>query len=256
MDIKNLVPVKYSDEVILTTEQLAQFYECDNRQIKQNFNNNAERFVEGKHYFKLEGEELNKLRVENFDLQISSMTRILYLWTKRGAARHAKMLTTEKAWQVFEELEENYFNNHKEQIGVSAQVKPSDIIGDAIKSATLIENYFGLKKGIAFAHAVVTEEKFFSVDLQSIKSLIPPAEHETGYLNATQLGEKVGKSARDTNMWLSDNGYQYKDSKGWRLTEKGRHYAEEIPYDTGKHSGYQIRWGLSTAELFLDKTVY
>ena len=34
----------------------------------------------------------------------------LYLWTKRGAARHAKMLNTDRAWEVFEALEDNYFN--------------------------------------------------------------------------------------------------------------------------------------------------
>ena len=34
--------------------------------------------------------------------------RHLYLWTKRGCARHAKILTTEKAWQVFEEFEDAY----------------------------------------------------------------------------------------------------------------------------------------------------
>ena len=38
------------------------------------------------------------------------MTRVFYLWTKRGAARHAKMLNTDRAWEVFEALEDNYFN--------------------------------------------------------------------------------------------------------------------------------------------------
>ena len=92
--------------------QLAEFYECNAKQICQNFNNNIERFAEGKHYFKLEGDELNTFRncVENFDTVVSPRTSVLYLWTKRGAARHAKMLNTEKAWEVFEALEDNYFD--------------------------------------------------------------------------------------------------------------------------------------------------
>lgn len=32
---------------------------------------------------------------------------ILYLWTDRGAARHAKILDTDEAWNVYKELEEN-----------------------------------------------------------------------------------------------------------------------------------------------------
>ena len=108
-------PVAYSDEPILTTEQLAKYYDTSIDNIKMNFKNNKERFEEGKHYFKVEGEELNKLRVNNIYLQISIMTRTLYLWTRRGAARHAKMLTTERAWEVYEKLEEFYFDNEKFQ---------------------------------------------------------------------------------------------------------------------------------------------
>ncbi len=40
---------------------------------------------------------------------MSVMTRTLYLWTRRGAMRHAKMLNTDKAWDVFEMLEDSYF---------------------------------------------------------------------------------------------------------------------------------------------------
>jgi hypothetical protein len=105
--------IEYGDKPVLTTAQLAKFYDCETYQIKQNYGNNKERFIEGKHFFKLEGEELQKFRnlqVEDFDLQISPMTRSLYLWTKQGVARHSKMLNSEQAWAVFEVLEETYFD--------------------------------------------------------------------------------------------------------------------------------------------------
>ena len=106
-----IIPARvcYSDKLILTTEQLAEFYGCDANNIKKNFNANKQYFTEGKHYFKVEGDALNVLRVTAGELQISSRTRMMYLWTKQGAARHAKILKTEKAWAVFELLEENYF---------------------------------------------------------------------------------------------------------------------------------------------------
>ena len=108
----SLEQVKYDDQVILTTEQLAEFYGTTTRAIAQNFKNNESKFQEGKHYFLLRGENLKKFRLqfENFELQISPMTRALYLWTKRGASRHAKMLGTDRAWDVYDELEENYFD--------------------------------------------------------------------------------------------------------------------------------------------------
>ena len=110
--MNNLKVLEHNDIRVLTTEQLAEFYGCEIRNIKQNFNNNKERFIQGKHFFVLEGQELQdfRLQVENFDLQISPKTRHIYLWTKQGASRHSKMLGTDRAWDVYNELEENYFN--------------------------------------------------------------------------------------------------------------------------------------------------
>ena len=110
--MRDLQPIEHNDVRVITTEQLAEAYGCDTTRIKQNFNNNREHFTEGKHYFTVEGENLKtfRLQVENIDLQISPKTRHLYLWTKRGAARHCKMLGTDRAWDMFDELEENYFS--------------------------------------------------------------------------------------------------------------------------------------------------
>lgn len=108
--MSDLIPVEYRTERVLTTEQLAQAYECEPNNIKKNFNSNKEHFEEGRHYYKVEGDALNDLRVTFSDLQISPKTRCLYLWTRRGASRHSKMLGTDRAWEMFDALEENYFN--------------------------------------------------------------------------------------------------------------------------------------------------
>ena len=65
----NVAVVESHNERVLTTEQVAQVYECEPKQIKQNFNNNKAHFEEGRHYYKVEGDELKDLRVENIDLQ-------------------------------------------------------------------------------------------------------------------------------------------------------------------------------------------
>lgn len=103
--------IEMNNQRLLTTEQLAEFYGASEKQIKQNFNNNKGRFAEGKHFYRLEGQELKdfKNRVENFDL-VGRNANSLILWTKQGAGRHSKMLGTDRAWDMFDELEENYFN--------------------------------------------------------------------------------------------------------------------------------------------------
>ena len=110
--MNELTVLEHNSIRVMTTEQLAEAYGCAPKQIQQNFSNNRVRFIAGKHFFVLEGQDLQtfRLQVENIELQISPKTRHLYLWTKRGAARHSKMLGTERAWDVFDELEESYFN--------------------------------------------------------------------------------------------------------------------------------------------------
>lgn len=98
---------------VITTELLAQLYGTEVIRIQQNHARNAERFIEGKHFFKLVGLELRELKHRlslSESVKIARNVRSLILWTERGAARHAKMLETDQAWEVFEKLEDCYFS--------------------------------------------------------------------------------------------------------------------------------------------------
>ena len=109
----NVAVVESHNERVLTTEQVAQVYECEPRRISENFNRNENRFTEGKHFFKLEGDELKEFKASLGCTQIAKNLKFapfIYLWTKRGVARHCKMLGTDRAWDMFDCLEENYFN--------------------------------------------------------------------------------------------------------------------------------------------------
>ncbi|EGW1107401.1 ORF6N domain-containing protein [Salmonella enterica] len=106
---RDLQIIEYRGQRVVTNEQLAAGYGTDVANIKMNYSRNADRFVEGKHFFKVTGEELANLRVTFSYLQISSKTRSLMLWTERGAANHAKMLETDQAWGYHEDLVEFYF---------------------------------------------------------------------------------------------------------------------------------------------------
>lgn len=109
LTVQNLPPVQHNGLRVITTELLANVYETEINNIQQNFKRNKKRFIEGKHYFKIVGDALNNLRLTMSQLQISAKVRSLILWTERGAARHAKMLDTDNAWDVFEALEDFYF---------------------------------------------------------------------------------------------------------------------------------------------------
>lgn len=116
LSVESLSVVTHNNIPVVTTELLAQLYGATAHSITKNHRSNVSRFVCGKHYYKITGKELVDLRVTYSDLQISAKTRSLILWTERGAARHAKMLETDQAWDVFEKLEECYFNPHAKDV--------------------------------------------------------------------------------------------------------------------------------------------
>lgn len=157
--IENTIRVKFFGEPVLTTAQLAEFYGTSPNTIRKNFNANKSRFIDAKHYFRLTGENLQQFKSEVAEIYraqkvnlcvaesnvvqnditesnvvqdclakkfhlIAPKQNVLYLWTKRGAARHAKMLNTDRAWDVFELLEAAYFEKAAEKEKPLPEEKP------------------------------------------------------------------------------------------------------------------------------------
>lgn len=109
--MKTLTPIEFNDQRILTTEQLAEVYGTETKNIQMNFSNHKDQFTEGKHYYVLQGDELKtfKRSLPNDIGEPLKFAPVLYLWTERGASRHCKILDTEKAWEQFDHLEDTYF---------------------------------------------------------------------------------------------------------------------------------------------------
>lgn len=110
-------PIEWKNQVVITTAFLAEVYGTDIDNVKKNFSRHKDNFIEGTHYFLLQGEELREFkdRVTDSPL-VGKNANQLYLWTKRGASRHCKILDTDKAWEQFDNLEETYFKSKQSVI--------------------------------------------------------------------------------------------------------------------------------------------
>lgn len=181
--MNKLIPLEFNNQRIMTTKVLAQEYGTEENNIKNNFNNNKNRFVEGKHYFKLQGQELKEFKrlVNDIDEAIK-FAPVLYLWTDRGAARHAKILDTDEAWEVYEELEDNYFNPKKH--------KPLD------NELTTIDKVFGLLQGTNLMGAIV--QAVVNVTVEQRVNTLNVLNEETKRVIIDQLEQK--------NIDLSNEG--------------------------------------------------
>ena len=121
--MEELKVIETKNQRVLLTSQLAESYETDAKIISNNFKRNEIRFTEGKHYFYLKGNDLKEFKANHHLDDNLKYAPYLYLWTESGALRHAKILDTEKAWEVFEILEETYFKVKQSQIN-SANLSP------------------------------------------------------------------------------------------------------------------------------------
>ena len=207
--MNEIIKIEYAGNIVLTTEQLAQAYECDAKRISENFNRNADRFEEGKHYFKLEGDVLREFKRESANCGIATNVNILYLWTRRGASRHSKMLGTDKAWEMFDQLEENYFNQQSKALTLDEQMAQGLLAAQKLLDTTRLE----LAQTKQIVNELQPKASYYDLILQS-KSV----------MSVSKIAKDFGKSAVWLNKKLEEKKVQYNQGGVWLLYQK---YAEK-----------------------------
>lgn len=135
--MEELKVTEYRGMRVLTTQQIAEAYGVEAKKITDNFNNNKSRYVEGKHFICLDGEELKRFKSETENLGFARNLNKLYLWTKKGAFLHAKSLNTDTAWEVYDRLVDSYFDHSNLLDGMSPELKAALIVD---KRVTKVEH--------------------------------------------------------------------------------------------------------------------
>lgn len=177
---KQVVAVEWNGERVITTAQLADVYETSADNVRVNFNNNKERFLEGRHYYLLKGEELRNFKNNVKDIYaVKSNINQLYLWTRRGASRHCKILDTNKAWEQFDCLEENYFNPQSVHHAVTYQYPVSPAAMESATNAGRLFDRIMRREGAAPYEIAYTVRSLFNqvgIDVPKCVVKIPAYE--------------------------------------------------------------------------------
>ncbi|HGE7088373.1 TPA: Rha family transcriptional regulator [Klebsiella aerogenes] len=209
--VDTLQPILHSGVPVITTELLATLYGSDTANIKKNYSRNKMRFIEGKHYFLIKGEELRGFKNSvTMSHRVDKRTPKLTLWTERGAARHAKMLETDQAWEVFERLEDCYFNS-RESSCIEHDDGPNNTkqVIDALN--TMPEHFITAQNGKLITTSLAVAEAFgkqhFHI-LRSIETLDIPTDFSSIPFSMQDMEITVGKGAR-------------RKSKIYRMTKDG-----------------------------------
>lgn len=224
--MNNLIPIEFKNQRIITTKVLAEEFGTEDRRITENFSRNEKRFVEGKHYYKLDGQALKdfKSSLPSESVEAIKFAPLLYLWTDRGAARHAKILDTDEAWEVYENLEENYFNPRGQALNTSELSPELQMFNQMFKA--IANNELEQKK----LKAAVEETKEEIKGIREAVTLEPNQWRKDTATLINKIANKLGgfehiKPIRDEAYTLLNNTYGVDINR--RLLNKKKNMALE-----------------------------
>lgn len=182
--------IEKNDQRVLTSAQLAEVYGTDHRMISNNFTRNKNRYVDGKHFIVLSGDDrrdfLNHHQIDDS----SKHAKHIYLWTAKGALLHAKSLGTDEAWTAYETLVDDYFNKVEQLQRAHIPTEIPSTIEDILISAltSMKEMKFEnaeLKKAVKHLEVVVDNEVWLTEHQKAdIKQAV---NSRVGYLKSERV---------------------------------------------------------------------
>ena len=259
------------DKKAMLAKTIAEIHGKELKVVNQSVNMNRERFIDGVDVIDLRRTNFEVNLIDHGIMNQNAINRseTIYLLSERGYAKLLKIFDDDLAWDKYEAILDEYFHMRDEIVyplttGRHNYLQIAPIIEDEFAIARLISEATGIKPGIANSIAINRIERKTGESMDEYKKALPAVTHETGNYTATELGIKVGGiRAVDVNRKLLNLGLQYQDTytriskktgdkkteKQWRLSDEGKKYAEEFPFERNGHSGYQIKWNDSVMQL-------
>lgn len=206
--MEKLQVIEKNGERVLLTSQLAESYGTTAKVITDNFSNNKGRYIEGKHFYCLEGDELREFKSKTENFGVAKNINKLYLWTEKGALLHAKSLGTDKAWEVYDYLVESYFNKKIDKI---------DLANAILNPDTIIQLATALKEEQSKSKLLEVKVSELTVDKQIMQ---PKADYFDELVDRNLLtgirdtANELGIGQKKFVNFLLDKKFMYRSKKG------------------------------------------
>lgn len=183
------------DKKAMLVKDIASIHNKPIKAINQAINMNRSRFKDGIDVIDLKIESESIKLTEFFNKQQIANSNNIYMLSERGYAKLLKILEDDKAWDIYDELVDNYFNMRQ-------AIKTDNKALVADKRLTIMEeNAKTRKANLLYKIAMATESQ------SSAQSMLALAAKElTGEMtipvmkrkeySATEVGEKLGISAQ------------------------------------------------------------
>lgn len=96
----------------MTVKDIAGIHETTVKRINEVINNNSQRFIDGVDIIDLKSKVVLNDLVEEFGFDAHSvrMSKNIYVLSERGYTKLLKILEDDTAWEIYDQLVDNYFN--------------------------------------------------------------------------------------------------------------------------------------------------
>lgn len=221
------------DKKAMLVKDIAKIHDKELRQINQAINMNRKRFKDGIDIVDLlnQSDGFRKFAQEN-RLIGSNRTQHVYLLSERGYAKLLKILDDNKAWDIYDQLVDNYFN-----MRVAIKNNEPSLVQQR-RLQIMEDNAATRKASIMYKIAMATESNSSRQSLlaQAAKELtgemtIPVMKHKE--YSATEIGKllgitsnKVGRIANEIGIKAEQPG---QNKYGRWANSKSKHSDKEVP---------------------------
>lgn len=258
--------ITHRGEPIVTMAQVDEIHQRPEDTARRTFNENRERFEEGRDFHSLTSDEIRTMSQLGVFPARTARANVL---TERGYLKLTKPMNDDRAWEVQGEMVDVYFAARKEAPRVASLPLPQKLkaVGDVMHGFSRLAGLLGLKgnqRALSAAMATHRETGVNVLELTGITHLKATVAEQ--FINSTSLGERTTptKTANEMNLLLEKMGLQVahrvpgkrpgkKRIAYWDLTDAGRKVGGDI-FDTGKKDFHgrpvkQIMWPTSVIAL-------
>lgn len=229
------------DKKAMLVKDIAKIHDRPSYKVNELINNNAKRFKQGVDLLDLKSVILPKDKEKyGFNQNAWNRAKHIYLLSERGYAKLLKILDDDKAWDIYDQLVDNYFN-----MRVAIKNNEPSLVQQR-RLSIMEDNAATRKASIMYKIAMATDSKTSSQYLLSLAAKELTGEMTIPYMkkkeySAEDVGKKLGitsnKVGRIANQidikaeqpgqneygrWgNSKSRYSSKDVPQWLYSEKG-----------------------------------
>lgn len=222
------------DKKAMLVKDIAVIHGTTVKRINELINRNRKRFRDGVDIIDLLSNEDFKVVLNdlNFSSKSISNSNNIYLLSERGYAKLLKILEDDKAWEIYDELVDNYFNMRQ-----TIQTDNKALVANK-RLEIMEENAKTRKANLLYKIAMATRSETSKETLiaEAAKVLtgemrIPVMKHKQ--FSATEIGKSLGISAKKVGMICNELGLKAEqpgqNEYGRWANSKSQHSDKEVP---------------------------